>query len=101
MTENTRNVTNYIKHHENVKKTRGAKMKLDELENTLLDQIEKLNDDSLADDPEKAQMMIDKSKVMSDLAGRVNEMNRLKLDIYKEANTNGGMYERFLGIEEK
>ena len=30
-------------------------MKLDELENTLLDQIEKLNDDSLADDPEKAQ----------------------------------------------
>lgn len=29
-------------------------MKLDELENTLLDQIEKLNDDSLADDPEKA-----------------------------------------------
>lgn len=53
-------------------------MKLDELENTLLDQIEKLNDDSLADDPEKAQMMIEKSKVMSDLAGRLNEMNGLK-----------------------
>ena len=34
-------------------------MKLDELENTLLDQIEKLNDDSLVDDLEKAQMMID------------------------------------------
>ena len=32
-------------------------MKLDELENTLLDQIEKLNDDSLSDDLEKAQMM--------------------------------------------
>lgn len=76
-------------------------MKLDELENTLLDQIEKLNDDSLADDPEKAQMMIEKSKVMSDLAGRVNEMNRLKLDIYKEANANGGMYEKFLGLKEK
>ena len=76
-------------------------MKLDELENTLLDQIEKLNDDSLADDPEKAQMMIEKSKVMSDLAGRVNEMNRLKLDIYKEANANGVMYEKFLGIEKK
>ena len=76
-------------------------MKLDELENTLLDQIEKLNDDSLADDPEKAQMMIEKSKVMSDLAGRLNEMNRLKLDIYTEANANGGMYEKFLGIENK
>ena len=76
-------------------------MKLDELENTLLDQIEKLNDDSLADDPEKAQMMIEKSKAMSDLAGRVNEMNRLKLDIYKEANANGGIYEKLLGIEQK
>lgn len=76
-------------------------MKLDELENTLLDQIEKLNDDSLADDPEKARLMIEKSKVMSDLAGRVTEMNRLKLDVYKEANQNGGIYEKFLGIEIK
>lgn len=74
-------------------------MKLDELENTLLDQIEKLNDDSLADDPDKARLMIEKSKVMSDLAGRVTEMNRLKLDVYKEANQNGGIYEKFLGIE--
>ena len=45
-------------------------MKLNELENTLLEQMEKLNDDSWADDSEKAQMMIEKSKVMSDLAGR-------------------------------
>ena len=76
-------------------------MKRDEVENTLLHQIEKVNDDSWADDPERAQMMIEKSKVMSDLAGRLNEMNRLKLDIYKEANANGGMYEKFLGIEKK
>lgn len=76
-------------------------MKLDELENTLLDQIEKLNDDSLAEDPDKARLMIEKSKVMSDLAGRVTEMNRLKLDVYKEANANGGIYEKFLGIEDK
>lgn len=76
-------------------------MKLDELENTLLDQIEKLNDDSLADAPEKVRLMIEKSKVMSDLAGRVTEMNRLKLDVYKEANQNGGIYEKFLGIEIK
>ena len=74
-------------------------MKLDELENTLLDQIEKLNDDSLADDPDKARLMIEKSKVMSDLAGRVTEMNRLKLDVYKEANANGGVYEKMLGID--
>jgi hypothetical protein len=74
-------------------------MKLDELENTLLDQIEKLNDDSLADDLDKARIMIEKSKVMSDLAGRVTEMNRLKLDVYKEANQSGGIYEKFLGIK--
>ena len=38
---------------------------------------------------------------MSDLAGRVNELNRLKLDVYREANENGGIYEKFLGIESK
>lgn len=72
---------------------------MDELEKTLLDQIEKLNDDSLAEDPDKARLMIDKSKAMSELAGKAIEMNRLKLDIYKEANQNGGIYEKLLGIE--
>ena len=74
-------------------------MKMDELENTLLDQIEKLNDDSLAEDKENAQIMIEKSKAMSDLAGRINDLNRLKLDVYKEANANGGVYEKMLGID--
>lgn len=74
-------------------------MKMDELENALLDQIEKLNDDSLAEDKENAQIMIEKSKAMSDLAGRINDLNRLKLDVYKEANANGGVYEKMLGIE--
>jgi hypothetical protein len=76
-------------------------MKMDELENTLLDQIEKLNDDSLAEDKENAQIMIEKSKAMSDLAGRINDLNRLKLDVYKEANANGGVYEKMLGIDYK
>ena len=74
-------------------------MKMDELEAVLLDQIEKLNDDSLAEDVEKAQMMIDKSKAISDLAGRVNDLNRLKLDVYKDANASGGVYEKLLGID--
>ena len=76
-------------------------MKMDELENALLDQIEKLNDDSLAEDKENAQIMIEKSKAMSDLAGRINDLNRLKLDVYKEANANGGVYEKMLGIDYK
>ena len=76
-------------------------MRIDELEKTLLDQIEKLNDDSLAEDFDNARIMIEKSKVMSDLAGRVTELNRLKLDVYREANENGGIYEKFLGIKSK
>lgn len=76
-------------------------MKSNELEECLLDQIEKLNDDSLAEDPDKARIMIEKSKAMSELAGKINELNRLKLDIYREANENGGIYEKLLGIESK
>lgn len=72
---------------------------LAEMEKALLDQIEKLNDDSLTEDPEQARLVIEKSKAMGDLAGRVTEINKLKLDIYKEANQNGGLYEKFLGIE--
>ena len=72
---------------------------MDELEKTLLDQIEKLNDDSLADDPDKARLQIDKSKAMSDLAGKAIELNRLKLDIYKEANANGGVYEKTIIVD--
>lgn len=74
-------------------------MLMDELEKVLLDQIEKLNDDSLADDPDLARTMIEKSRAMGELAGRITEMNRLKLDVYREANTNGGIYEKLLGIE--
>lgn len=72
---------------------------LEEMEKTLLDQIEKLNDDSIASDPEQARVMIERSKAIGSLAGQVTEINKLKLDIYKEANANGGMYEKFLGIE--
>lgn len=72
---------------------------LAEMEKTLLDQIEKLNDDSIASDPEAAKVMIERSKAIGSLASQVTEINRLKFDIYKEANANGGIYEKFLGIE--
>lgn len=74
---------------------------LKELEATLLDQIEKLNDDTIAVDPEEARLMIERSKAIGDLAQKVTEINRLKLDVVKEANQNGGLYEKFLGIESK
>lgn len=72
---------------------------LAEMEKTLLDQIEKLNDDSIASDPEAAKVMIERNKAIGSLASQVTEINKLKLDIYKEANANGGIYEKFLGIE--
>lgn len=73
---------------------------ISELEKVLLDQIEKLNDDSLAEEPELAEIMINKSKAMSDLAGQVIAINRLRLDVVKQVNDNGGLYEKYLGIEE-
>lgn len=71
-----------------------------ELESVLLDQIEKLNDDSIGEDIEATKAMVERSKAISELAKNVCEMNRLKLDIVKECNSNGGLYEQYLGIED-
>lgn len=72
-----------------------------ELESVLLDQIEKLNDDSIAEDGDKAKIMIERSRAMSDLADSYINVNRMKLDVVKELNKNGGLYEDYLGIEDK
>ena len=70
-----------------------------ELERTILDQIEKLNDDSIADDAEKAQRMIDRSRAIAELTNSFVGINRMKLDVVKELNKNGSLYEGYLGIE--
>ena len=72
-----------------------------ELEVTILDQIEKLNDDSIAEDMDKTKMLIDRSKAISELSENYTDIQRLKLDIVKELNNNGGLYESYLGIEDK
>lgn len=82
--------------------------KLEELSNTLLDQIEKLNDDSLYEDKEAAKTAIAKSKVISDLASNVVAIHqaqldetRLKIEAVKIAmDADGYNYSKFLGIEE-
>ena len=74
-------------------------MRIDELEKTLLDQIEKLNDDSLAEDFDNARIMIEKSKVMSDLAGRVTELNRLKFDLYRKPTQTAEYMKNFWGLK--
>lgn len=75
--------------------------RIKELETTLLDQIEKLNDDSLFDDEVSAKILIERSKAISALTDSFVEVSRVKLDIVKEMNNNGGIpaYEQYLGIE--
>lgn len=73
--------------------------KVSELERTLLDQIEKLNDDSLFNNQEEAMLVIEKSKAISDLANTYVGIQGMKLSIAKELKNNGGIYEEYLGLE--
>ena len=77
------------------------KSRIKELEDTILDQIEKLNDDSIADDPEAIQRMIDRSKAIAQLTDSIVGINRMKLDVVKELNKNGSLYENYLGITDE
>ncbi len=77
----------------------AKQMKVQELENVLLDQIEKLNDDSVMDDPEKAKILIERSQSMANLTNAYIGGNRMKLDVVKELNKGGNLYEKYLGIE--
>lgn len=77
----------------------AKQMKVQELENVLLDQIEKLNDDSVMDDPERAKILIERSQSMANLTNAYIGVNRMKLDVVKELNKGGNLYEKYLGIE--
>lgn len=77
-----------------------AKMSLQELENVLLDQIEKLSDDSIGEDKEATKLMVERSVSISQLASNVVAINNLKLNIVKELNKNDS-YAEVLGIESK
>lgn len=82
--------------------------KIEELENVLLNQIEMLNDDSLLEDKDKAELAIKKSKSISELTNSFIglrdssiEENRLKIDMVKIAmSAEGYAYSKYLGIEE-
>ena len=76
---------------------------LNELENVLLDQIEKLNDDSIADNKEEVEKIIGRSKAISDLASNYINIQQLKISAVLAVEKTGGMpaYEKYLGITEK
>ena len=77
------------------------KSRVEELENVLLDQIEKLNDDSYLEDIEKAKVLIERSKTISGLANSFINVQQTKLDVVRELNKGGNLYESYLGIESK
>ena len=70
--------------------------KILELENVLLDQIEKINDDSVSCSEEECVRLINRSKAISDLADNVIQLNRLKLDIVKASEENPAVYQTLL-----
>lgn len=76
----------------------GKKNLFTELEDVLLNQIETLADDSLFEDKEKAEILINKSKAISELSKNFTELQQTKLAIAKEAS-RCGLYDKFLGIE--
>lgn len=81
------------------KKTMAGNSKIKELENVLLDQIEKLNDDSLFEEEEKAKIMIEKSKAISELSKNFTEIQKMKLEVVRHAENTGNLYTKYLGIE--
>lgn len=75
-------------------------MKLNELEQVLLDQIEKLNDDSILESEDATRVLVERSKAISALSANVMNLNRLKLDIVKASEDSGDVYRQYLGIED-
>lgn len=70
-----------------------------ELENVLLDQIEKLNDDSIFEDKEAVKKLIERSKAISDLTNSYIDIQRTKLDAQKlKIDTVKIMHETAIGI---
>lgn len=82
-------------------------MRIEELENVLLDQIEKLNQDDVMDKSDEADRLIARSKAMSELTNSYIDIQRTKIDAQrvkieavKVAQDSCGLgYENYLGIE--
>lgn len=86
---------------------------IEELENTILSQIEALGDNDLLSDPEDAKQLIDRSRAMAELTNSYIEIQKTRLERQKvkvdavrvmHAVTTGNRSEddkvqRFLGIE--
>ena len=72
---------------------------IQQLETVLLDQIQKLNDDSIQSTDEETKKLYERSNAISNLAKNFSELQRTKLDIVKLAIQGEGLYDNVLGIE--
>lgn len=73
--------------------------RLEELENVLLNQIEMLDDESSFKDTEEVELAVKKTKAISDLTANYIGIQQLKLNIVKELNSSGSIYEDYLGVK--
>mgnify|MGYP007101837787 CR=1 FL=1 len=80
--------------------------RIQELENLLLDQIEKLNQDDVLNKPDELQGLLDRSKAITELTDSLLDVQRLKIDTQrvkieavKVAKDQQGLgYDKYLGI---
>jgi len=77
------------------------KNRLEDLNNLLFEQLERLNDDDAS--PEEVEKEIEKSKAMTQVADRILETQELAFNIFKKADEMGiyncNAQKALLGIE--
>ena len=81
--------------------------RIQELENLLLDQIEKLNQDDVLNKPDELQGLLDRSRAITELTGSLLDIQRTKIDaqrvrieVVRVAKDQQGLgYEKYLGIQ--
>jgi hypothetical protein len=73
--------------------------RLEELEKVLLNQIEMLDDETSFKDVEEAKLAVEKTRAISDLTANYIGIQQLKLNIVKELNHSGSIYEDYLGVK--
>ena len=80
------------------------KNKLDDLVNCLFSQLERFDDDEICKDQQSTKMELEKANAVSNLAGRIIEVNRMQLECIKTVvkyKLNGNMLPDNFGVNVK
>ena len=71
----------------------------DEERSAVEEEVTNFETDKAAHDEEKGKMLIERSKSIAELTNAYIGVNRMKIDVVKELNKGGNLYESYLGIE--